>query len=286
MFQKKSIFEEFIDLTGEYALDFWDRKGSTLFLLCFPFLAVGFVTVMAGKDMFKTFEDTKTAAFVIVCSAIWTGLFNSISVIAAERKNIKQRSKTPNFSYESFLMSRAFVQMILCIVQSFVLVRCFTFAAPYYDNDLPDHGVILNSISNEYWVSLFLIVFATDLMGLTVSAFVRKQEKTTMFSPYILIAQLLLSGSLFELKGSMKTISNYMISKWGMEALGATSRLNGLPARLHKQFPMITHEKFSEYTASVSHLQTVWLMLGLFIVVFLVLADIGLHQIESDTRSS
>ncbi|WP_025023029.1 hypothetical protein [Ligilactobacillus hayakitensis] len=62
--------------------------------------------------------------------------------------------------------------------------------------------------------------------------------------------------------------------------------MNGLPARLHKQFPMITHEKFSEYTASVSHLQTVWLMLGLFIVVFLVLADIGLHQIESDTRSS
>lgn len=48
---------------------------------------------------------------------------------------------------------------------------------------------------------------------------------------------------------------------------------------------MITHEKFSEYTASVSHLQSVWLMLGLVIVVFLVLDDIGLHQIESDTRS-
>ena len=47
--------------------------------------------------------------------------------------------------------------------------------------------------------------------------------------PFVLIVQLVLSGVLFTLESGMEQVAKFTISKWGMEALGAASDVDGLP---------------------------------------------------------
>lgn len=54
--------------------------------LLFPFMAAAVAVWVAGKDMYNNFESTKSACFILVCAAIWGGLFNSIQVVVKERQ--------------------------------------------------------------------------------------------------------------------------------------------------------------------------------------------------------
>jgi hypothetical protein len=48
------------------------------------------------------------------------------------------------------------------------------------------------------------------------------------FMPFFLIFQLIFSGGFFELSGNLETISDYTVSKWGLNALCAQGNFNSL----------------------------------------------------------
>jgi len=47
----------------------------------FAIIASSVVVSVIRKDIFKTYEDTKSGFFTIVCVSIWLGIFNSILII-------------------------------------------------------------------------------------------------------------------------------------------------------------------------------------------------------------
>ena len=252
--------------------------------LLFP-IGAAIVTVwIAGENMFINCESTKSACFIIVCAAIWGGLFNSIQVIVKERDIIKREYTSGALRIGCYTMSRAVIQLGLCAVQSAALCLSFLGVKFVYDNTLPESGLIFSEAIIEYYLTVFLIMYAADTLGLMISCFVKSEQLASQMSPYILIVQLLFSGVLFAMEGAASSVSALMLSRWGMEALGSISNLNDLPLRLQEEFPMIPHEADKAFLHTAEHLQEVWLILLVFVVVPLIIGNIALHSVKKDTR--
>ena len=265
------------------------ERRNLIISLLFPVIAALIIVWIAGENMFNNYESTKSACFIIVCSAIWCGLFNSIQSIVKERENIKRDYVSGALRIECYTASRAILQLVLCLVQSLVLSMAIPVVGMVYGNDVPSTGAIGLPSIVEYFFTIFFIMYASDTMGLLISAFVKKDELASKLAPYILIAQLLFSGVLFAMEGAAQILSGVMVSRWGMEALGSISDLNDLPLRIQDEYPqleaMIEHEAEDAFSHDPGHLLLVWLILLVFIAVPLVACNYCLHNVKKDTRS-
>lgn len=278
-----SSFREWLVLTRQFVMiQLNDRKNLALSLV-FPVIAAIITVWIAGENMFVHFEGTKSACFVVVSAAIWGGLFNSIQVVVRERENIR-RDYAAGLRLRCYTASRAVVQFALCLVQSVLLTCSFIGVQWRYGNEFPVSGVILGHTLLEYFISIVLLVFAADAMGMFLSSLVKKPETANVMAPYILIVQLIFSGILFTMQGAAETISYVMLSRWGMEALGSISDLNELPLRIQMTIPTVPHEAEDMFLRSAEHLAQVWIILICFSVVFLVLGNLLLHRVAKDTR--
>ena len=269
---KLLIQEGFMVLTGE--------PRNLLISLLFP-VAAAIVTVwIAGKNMFVDFESTKSACLIMVCAAIWGGLFNSIQTVVKERDNVKRDYVSGALRIECFMASRALIQLVLCAIQSAVLCLGFLGVRVVYGNELPPDGVIGGLPMFEYYMTIFLVMYATDSLGLMISCIVKSEQLASQLSPYILIVQLLFSGALFEMQGAATLVSGLMASRWGMEALGSISDLNNYYSKYG--IPLPPNEA---YERTGGNLIGAWMMLLLFVVVTLIIGTVCLRQVKNDKRS-
>ena len=274
---KLLIREGFMVLTGE--------PRNLLISLLFP-VAAAIVTVwIAGENMFVDFESTKSACLIMVCAAIWGGLFNSIQVVVKERDNVRRDYVSGALRIECFMASRALIQLLLCAAQSAVLCLGFLGVRVVHGNELPSDGIIGGSPMIEYYITLFLVMYATDSLGLMISSIVKTEQLASQLSPYILIVQLLFSGALFEMEGAATLVSGLMTSKWGMKALGSISELNKFESKLSVRvgFPIYLESK--DYEPTGGNLLGAWMMLLLFVAVTLVVGTVCLRQVKNDKRS-
>lgn len=265
----------------------WVLLGETrnlIISLLFPLIAAVVTIWIAGEDMFLNCESTKSACFIIVCAAIWGGLFNSIQVIVKERDIVKREYVSGALRIGCYTASRAILQLILCAIQSGVLCLSFLGIKFVYGNSLPADGLVFPAVMLEYYLTVFLVMYAADTMGLMISCFVKSEQLASQLSPYILIVQLLFSGVLFAMEGAASSVSALMLSRWGMEALGSISDLNALPLRLQEEFPMIPHEADDAFLCTSEHLWKVWLILAAFVIVPLVVGNFKLHGVKKDSR--
>lgn len=273
------------------------EKRNLIISLLFPFIAA-FITVwIAGKDMFVTMEATKSACFILVCAAIWGGLFNSIQSLVKERENIKRDYVSGALRIGCYMWSRSIIQFVLCVFQSLILMLSIPAVEWVYGNELPQAGLLCDQVLVEFYLVLFLIMFASDALGLLISSIVKKDELASKLAPYILIAQLLFSGVLFDLEGGASVLSAIMISRWGMESLGSICDLNNRVTAVYDNlikegqateggpFDVLKYaEEASGFEATASHL---WLVIGimaLFVIVPLLLSNVMLHRVKHDGR--
>ena len=182
------------------------------------------------------------------------------------------------------LDARALVQFFLCAIQSAILSLSYIGVAVVYGNDLPEKGLVTNYPMLEFYISILLLMYAADAMGIMISCLVRKEEAANVLAPYILIVQLIFSGILFNMEGMADYISYIMISKWGMEALGSIADLNNLQLKIQMTVPNVPHDFENRFEATSGHLLMVWAILAGFTVAFLLIGNILLHRVSKDTR--
>lgn len=278
-----SAFREWKDFTGEYFEILFGDKKNLLISLLFPVLAAFIVVWIAGENMFVHYDGTKSGSFVIVSAAIWGGLFNSIQTVVKDRANVK-RSYVAGARIRCYTISRALVQLLLCIFQSAILTCSYVGVNMKYGNDLPKNGIIFDNVLVEYFLTILLLMYAADAMGLMISCIVRKEETANVMAPYILIVQLIFSGILFEMEGVADYVSYAMLSRWGMEALGSTSNLNDLPLKLAEQAPMLVKEFEDGFESTTEHIFMVWGILLGFSLAFIILGNIFLHRVSKDAK--
>ena len=278
-----SALKEWKVLSMQYRIILFSDVKNLLVMLAFPAIASLITIWIAGENMFAHYEGTKSACFVLVSSSIWGGLFNSIQSVVKERENIK-RDYTTGLRLRCYVASRAIIQFILCAVQSAILCTSFLGVKWQYENSLPESGIVFENALVEYYISIVLLMYAADAMGLMISCIVKKAETANVMAPYILIIQLIFSGILFTMKGGAEKLSYLMLSRWGMEALGSTSDLNNLQLKIQMEIPTIGHEAEDMFDHTTVHLYQVWGIFILFILLFIILGNIFLHRVSRDSR--
>ena len=203
--------------------------------------------------------------------------------IVKDRQNVK-RYYMSGSRLRCYTGSRALVQFFLCAIQSAILSLSYIGVAVVYGNDLPEKGLVTNYPMLEFYISILLLMYAADAMGIMISCLVRKEEAANVLAPYILIVQLIFSGILFNMEGMADYISYIMISKWGMEALGSIADLNNLQLKIQMTVPNVPHDFENRFEATSGHLLMVWAILAGFTVAFLLIGNILLHRVSKDTR--
>lgn len=284
MEQKKiSALKQWQEFTIEYFQIMMGDKKNLIISLMFPVVAAIIVIWIAGENMFVHYDGTKSGSFVVVSAAIWGGLFNSIQIIVKDRKNVK-RNYVAGARLRCYTASRAVLQFFLCVVQSAILTLSYIGVSKIYDNELPEEGVIWGNPLPEFFISILLLMYAADMMGLLISCLVKKEEAANVLAPYILIVQLIFSGILFTMEGLADKLSYVMISRWGMEALGSIARLNDLQLKIQMEVPTVPHEFEDRFDATSEHLLHVWAILIIFSLVFVFVGNLLLHRVSKDTR--
>ncbi len=235
---------------------------------------------VVGPDMFESFEDTKSGFFSIVCASIWIGIFNSIQSICKER-DILQYEHRSGLNISSYVISHITYQSIICFVQMIILMItycCFV--------DFPTEGLIFPHALFEYALTIYLIMFSSDIMGIFISSLVKNPATAMTTMPFVLILQLVLSGVLFDLEGATEIIADITISKWGIEAMGSIGNLNDpdLPLKITIKNPEIFLERSAvdAYDYTASHLILVWFILILFCIIMSIFSIIRLKFIDRE----
>lgn len=213
------------------------------------------VCAIVGDGMFDTYESTKSGFFAIISAAIWIGVFNSIQKICKEHDTITSEYRS-GLHISSYIMSHVIFDFAVCFIQSLILIGiCCAFI------DFPSDGIIFGNSIFEYFITLFLIVWCSDIMGIMISSVAGNPNVAMTAMPFVLILQLVMSGVLFELSGWSEKVANITFSKWGMSALGSIGDLNSedLPLKMSLVFPQVRRLEIEDaYEATSGNLLSAW----------------------------
>lgn len=175
--------------------------------------------------------------FMSVIVAIFMGLTVSAEEIIKDRKILK-RETFLNLSWNSYLMSKVFVQFGISAIQAFTFVMI--------GNSITG----IKGMTFEYWVVLFSCWASANMLGLVISDSFKTVVTIYILIPFLVIPQIILSGVLVKFEklnpkiSSPVTIPFYgemITARWGYEALAV------------KQFIYNKYERqFYEFDKSMS----------------------------------
>ena len=89
--------------------------------ILFAAIIATIVALVTSKNMFETFEQTKSGFFTLASACIWLGIFNSIQTICKERSIIKYEHRT-GLHMSSYVLSHVIYQAVICLIQSIVML--------------------------------------------------------------------------------------------------------------------------------------------------------------------
>ena len=167
------------------------------------------VTFVVGANMFVTQEGTTTGTFALACVCIWNGFFNSIQVVCRER-NIVKREHRSGMEVSSYIIAHMLYQLLLCFLQTLITLLICVIAGI----KIPGAGVVTPWGIVDVGITILLVTYTADIMALMVSCIVRSTTTAMTVMPFLLIYQLIFSGSFFEL-GAADIIKVTTISHWG-----------------------------------------------------------------------
>ena len=255
-----------------YIKNLKNEKSHYIFI-GFPLIISICVGLTLRGKMFEDYRDTRSRLFAIVCVAIWIGLFNSVLEICKERESIKMDLDSGFKSIELFF-ARFLVQAVVCLFQSIIIfVICALFA------EFPSEGAVIGSSYIEYILSIFLITFSADVMGLLISSLCPSNDISNRSLPFILMVQFIFSGQLFELGDTLDKISKFTISKWGMDLLGSIGNITDLTITIPVEDSIYDTFKFI-----AEHVINLWAILILFILIFSILSILFIYRIKFEKK--
>ena len=153
--------------------------------------------------------------FMSVIGAIFMGLTVSAEEIIKDRKILK-REAFLNLSWNSYLMSKVFVQFAISAIQAFTFV-------------LVGNGITeIRGMMFEYWLVLFSCWAGANMLGLVISDSFKTVVTIYILIPFLVIPQIILSGVMVKFEKLNPNISSpvsipiygeFITARWGYEAL-------------------------------------------------------------------
>jgi ABC-type multidrug transport system ATPase subunit/pSer/pThr/pTyr-binding forkhead associated (FHA) protein/ABC-type multidrug transport system permease subunit len=245
-----------------------DRRNLAILLLQAPLIGLLLALVaeagaIVGPD--ATLSEGRKVLFLLATVAVWFGVINAAREVAREAA-IYRRERLANLRIVPYLLSKVAVLALLVAVQSLALLALVSLKV-----QLPAAGLLL-----PLWPELFVTTFLTALaglgLGLALSALAATPERAASLVPLALIPQILFAGVIFPLGDGItaqRVLSWLTVSRWAMDAYGASANLGDLPfapGMLRLPNPP------AEYTYTPEHLLARWVILAGYAVICLVVA--------------
>ncbi|MEU4468722.1 FHA domain-containing protein [Streptomyces sp. NPDC024017] len=164
-----------------------------------------------------------TVLLILAVGACFAGAANSVRELIKERV-IYERERATGLSRSAYLMSKVFVLGMITVLQG-LLVGVIGFSS----REIPEEGLILGGATLvELSIPIMALGFTSMMFGLIISSLVKTAEKTMPLLVMFAIIQVVFTGCLFALHGSIgvNQFSFLMPSRWAVAAAGATLDFN------------------------------------------------------------
>jgi ABC-type multidrug transport system ATPase subunit/ABC-type multidrug transport system permease subunit len=187
-------------------------------MIALPFVMGAMARALAGG---KLTQETAMNALLILCvGGVLTGAANAVRELVKERV-IYQRERAVGLSRSAYLMSKVVVLGTITVLQAVVLTLVALFGV---DLNAPGgEGVLLPPLV-EIIIAVALLAFTAMMLGLLVSALVRKEEVTMPLLVLLAIVQVVFCGALLKLDGvpGLEQLSWLVPSRWALGAMAGT----------------------------------------------------------------
>ncbi|MFG2139698.1 FHA domain-containing protein [Streptomyces sp. NPDC048650] len=243
-------------LVRRYAAVLGADRTFLVIMVALPFVMGALAHALAGSSFSR--ESALNALLILCVGAVLTGAANAVRELVKER-TIYQRERAVGLSRSAYLMSKVLVLGTVTVVQAVVLTLVALFGVRL--NAPGGKGVLLPPLI-EIILAVALLAFTAMMLGLFVSALVRKEEVTMPLLVLLAIVQVVLCGALVKLHGvpGLEQVAWLVPSRWALGAMGGT-------VDLHRLLPTpVTADPLFQHSAGI------WLLdMGMLIVLSLVL---------------
>jgi len=228
--QRISLWRQFVLLTRRYFdLLRQDRRHLLILLLQAPIIAVLLILVarsdaltgVQAQDLIQRGE-AKKVLFMLATVSVWFGIINAAREITKEQA-VYRRERLVNLRIGPYLLSKVVVLSGLVIVQTIILLGIVLLKVIFPG----ETGILLPPLL-ETFITLVLSGGAGMALGLAISAASATPDRAISLVPFALIPQILFAGLIFPIEGIATPLSWLTISRWTMDALGASVDLNRL----------------------------------------------------------
>ncbi|MEV6162682.1 FHA domain-containing protein [Streptomyces sp. NPDC052052] len=206
-------------------------------MIALPFVMGAMTRALAGS---RLTSDTAINALLILCvGAVLTGAANAVRELVKERA-IYQRERAVGLSRSAYLMSKVVVLGTITVLQAVVLTLVGLVGV---DLNAPGGKGVLMPPLVEITLAVAMLSFTAMMLGLVVSALVRKEEVTMPLLVLLAIVQVVFCGALLKLHGvpGLEQVAWLVPSRWALAAMGGTIGLGRIvPGRVSAD-PLFDH---------------------------------------------
>ncbi|MET9393007.1 FHA domain-containing protein [Streptomyces sp. NPDC006624] len=224
-------------LVRRYAAALSADRTFLIIMIALPFVMGVMARALAGG---KLTVDTAMNALLILCvGAVLTGAANAVRELVKERV-IYQRERAVGLSRSAYLMSKVVVLGVITVLQAVVLT---VVALLGVDLRAPGGEGVLMPPLLEITVAVALLAFTAMMLGLLVSALVRKEEVTMPLLVLIAIIQVVFCGALLQLDGvpGLEQLGWLVPARWALAAMAGTVGLSRIVPGELTEDPLFEH---------------------------------------------
>ncbi|WP_406350227.1 FHA domain-containing protein [Streptomyces sp. NBC_00658] len=207
-------------------------------MIALPFVMGAMARALAGSELV---QDSVMDALLILCvGGVLTGAANAVRELVKERV-IYQRERAVGLSRSAYLMSKIVVLGTVTVVQAVVLTLVALLGV---DLNAPDGKGVLMPPLVEITAAVALLAFTAMMLGLLVSAMVRKEEVTMPLLVLLAIVQVVFCGALLKLHGvpGLEQFSWLVPARWAFGAMAGTVELAKIVPDDTTADPLFRHE--------------------------------------------
>jgi ABC-type multidrug transport system ATPase subunit len=238
---------QFVTLCARMLSVVGSDRGYSLFLLGLP-LALALITrtVPGHEGLGRPAEpfslEAQRLLVVLAVGAAFLGIATAIREIVNEAP-IYRRERAVGLSPTAYLASKLAVFAVIDSIQVVLFVWLALLGRPE-----PKESLVVHPPLAEIMVAVALVALASTALGLLVSSLVKTTEQTTPVLVVSVMAQLVLSGGLFELTGQavLEQIAWLSPTRWGFAAGAGTVDLRPM---VQIDDPLWTHAAWSWWRA-------------------------------------
>lgn len=177
--------------------------------------------ILDAQAAYSIVNKAQTLLFMMALSANLLGVFAAAYEIIKEEP-VYRRERMINLGIPPYFASKFVVLGVFMVLQALLLLVVLALKV-----DFPRSGAIVWA-PLEYYFTLVFTALASVALGLFISALATSRDMVIYLVLIALFVQIVFSGAIFELSPLTQPLSYLTITRWSLEALGASTDMDAL----------------------------------------------------------